>query len=156
MDIRFNATEENQARKEAVPVRPRIGRARGATARRRKGSGAAGVAVRDVQNGGGADGSAIDDFTELCDTEGVDDGASDSPPEERKSGGHGKWRHESRVMEGVRRVPEEFKLHSRRFGQATRKAAGGASDAVNWRDAGWASNAFVKYVGANMDDPMFV
>ena len=53
-------------------------------------------------------------------------------------------------------IPEEFALHSGRIGGATKLAAGGASDTVIQREGRWASNAFMRYVRANMEDPIWV
>ena len=54
----------------------------------------------------------------------------------------------------MRLIPEEFELHSGRTGGATKLAAGGASNAVIQREGRWASNAFTRYVRANMYDPI--
>ena len=66
------------------------------------------------------------------------------------------WSQERRRSEGVRLIPEEFALHSGRIGGATKLPAGGASDAVIQREGRWASNAFMRYVTANMEDPVWV
>ena len=51
-------------------------------------------------------------------------------------------------------ISDEFTLHWRRVGGATKLAAGGASDAVIERDRRWASNALMRNVRANMEDPV--
>ena len=53
-------------------------------------------------------------------------------------------------------VPEEFALHSGRIGGATRLAEKGASALVIQREGRWKSDAFMVYVRANMEDPMWV
>ena len=57
---------------------------------------------------------------------------------------------------GVRLIPEEIALHSGGIGAETNLAARGASNAVIQREGRWASNAFVRYVRANMEDTVWV
>ena len=56
----------------------------------------------------------------------------------------------------MRLIPEEFALHSGRIGGRTKLAVGGANDTVIQREGRWASNAFMRYVRANMEDPVWV
>ena len=51
---------------------------------------------------------------------------------------------------------EEFALHSGRIGGATRPAAVGASPLVIQREGRRASNSFMVYVRANMENPRWV
>ena len=66
------------------------------------------------------------------------------------------WSQGKRGGKGVSLIPEEFALHSGRIGGATKLAAGGANDAVIQRERRWASNAFMRYVRANMEYPIWV
>ena len=71
-----------------------------------------------------------------------------------------RWRKEGRRA-GARLVPEEFVLHSGRIGGATRMAARelaarGLPEAVIKKEGRWLSDSFMVYVGANMEDPVWV
>lgn len=67
----------------------------------------------------------------------------------------GKWRVEGRGA-GARLIPEEFALHSGRIGGATRLAAKRVPEAVIKKEGRWSSDAFMVYVRANMEDPVWV
>ena len=63
------------------------------------------------------------------------------------------WSQGKRGGGGVNLIPEELAL---RIGGATKLAAGVASNAVIQREGRWASNASMRYVRANMEDPIWV
>jgi len=66
-----------------------------------------------------------------------------------------KWRDEGRGA-GAKLIPEEFALHSGRIGGATRLAANRVPEAVIKKEGRWSSDAFMVYVRANMEDPVWV
>ena len=84
--------------------------------------------------------------------EGVDEGTSDPLPESGVAGVAEEWSQEKSGRQGLRLIPEEFGLHYGRIGGATELAAG----AVIQKEATWASNTFMRYVKANMEDPVWV
>ena len=52
--------------------------------------------------------------------------------------------------------PEQFALHSRRIGGATRLAVRGVQEAVTKKGGRWSSDSFTVYVRANMERPAWV
>ena len=88
VEIRFKGSKRDQGRKGAVMVRTRnVRNERGGGVRRRRDSGSAGGAVRDIQRRGDARRSANVHPLEPSEMGGVDEGASGLLYEERIRGG---------------------------------------------------------------------
>ena len=88
--------------------------------------------------------------------EGVDETTCDSLLQERNRGVRRRMKPRKEGKGGSEDDPGEFALYAGRIGGATKSAAGGASDVVIQREGRWASNAFMRFVTANMEDPVLV
>ena len=152
VEVRFRGSKGDQGRKGAVLVRTRSGLGGGEE------GGAVGLLVELFKM---YKGSALTGEAPLMSYRGTDGWGVWSRGRATKCLRKGiarvgeRWKGEGRGA-GARLIPEEFALHSGRIGGATRLAARRVPEAVIKKEGRWSSDAFMVYVRANMEDPVWV